>query len=121
MAENPVTFRLDDLRGRRPIILVFAPSERSPAFENQVALIQDDGTARRLKAVLVLVLANGTSTADGERIDESSADELRTSFGVDEDDFLVVILGADGAERHRDDAPLQPAAIENRLSDGAVG
>lgn len=121
MSSSPVPFRLDDVRGQRPVILVFAPSERSPAYENQITLLEQDDLARRANAAIVLVLDEGSSTADGSRLDASSEDELRTSFGVDAGDFLVVLIGRDGKERHRDDTPLQTAAMSDRLSDGSAG
>lgn len=121
MSTRSVSFRLDDVRGRRPLIFIFAPSERSPSFESQLSLIEEEQVARRARAMLAIVLDEGTSTIDGDRLDEPSADELRTTFGVGPDDFLIILVGADGRERHRDDAPLQPAVIVERLSDGALG
>jgi hypothetical protein len=120
MSSGPVSFRLDDVRGHRPVILVFAPSDRSPSFENQVTLFEEDEALHRANPAMVFVLDEGTSTADGSHLDASSSDELRTSFGVDADAFLVVLIGRDGSVRHRDDTPLQPAAIVDRLSDGSV-
>lgn len=121
MPSGPIPFRLDDVRGHRPVIIVFAPSDRSPAFQNQVALFDEDDALRRAHPAMVFVLDEGTSTADGSRLDASSSDELRTTFAVEPDAFLVVLIGPDGQLRHRDDSPLQPAAIVDRLSDGSVG
>ncbi len=120
MRPHPVSFRLGDIRGRRPIILLFAPSDRSPSYENQLALLEEEDVADRLNAAMVIVLCKGTSMVNGEGIDEPSADELRASFGVEAEDFLVVLIGADGKERHRDDTPLHPAAIVDRLSSGSA-
>lgn len=120
MPPSPISFRLDDVRGRNAVILIFAPSERSPSYENQIALLEEEDVASRMNATMLIVLNEGASTVDGERIDEPSADELRTSFGVEADEFLVVLIGADGKERHRDDAPLQTAAIMDRLSGGST-
>lgn len=121
MSSSPISFRLDDARGHRPVILVFAPSERSPAYENQIALLEQDDVRNRSNAAIVHILNEGTSTVDGSRLDTPSADELRASFGVDPDDFLVVLIGLDGEVRHRDDSPLHTAAIFERLSDGSAG
>lgn len=121
MPDGPVAFRLDEIAGTRPVILLFAPSERSPAFENQISLISDDEVVHNLNAVLVQVFAEGTSYVRSERLDDASVEELRTTFGVDDDDFLIVFLGADGRELHRSDAPVQASMIIERLTDGSRG
>lgn len=116
MPAHPVSFRLDDVRGHSAVLLLFAPSERSPAYENQIILFEEEALLDRLDAAFVVAFSEGSSQANGEQIDATSADELRTAFGVEGDDFMIVLIGADGKERHRDDSPLQPAVIIERLS-----
>lgn len=121
MPEGPVSFHLDEMPGAGPVVLLFAPSERSPAFENQITLLSEDNIVRALDAVLVKVFAEGSSYVRSERLDEASAEELRTSYGVGDDDFLIVFLGTDGKELHRSDAPVQASMIMERFSDGSRG
>ena len=118
MQDGPVAFRLDDTSGSQPVILLFAPSERSPAYENQMALFSDDDVVRELDAVLVQIFEEGTSYVRGDRLDEASAEELRTTFRVEDNDFLIVFLGKKGKELHRSDAPVQPSVIIERFTGG---
>lgn len=119
MPEGPVSFQLEEATGRQPVILLFAPSERSPAYENQIALLADDKVIDDLDAVLVRSLAGGTSYLRNERLDDASSDALRTAYQVDKDDFLIVFLAVDGSEIHRSDAPVPPSIIVERYSDGS--
>lgn len=117
MKHGTRTFRLDDIKGREPAILVFAPSERSPAYEGQAGLLQEERIAERAGAHLAYVFCDGDSYVDGEKMDRASAEELRTQFDVGDDSFLIVLIGQDGIEKRRDDAPLQPAVILERISE----
>lgn len=117
MNASTSSFRLEDVRGRKPVILVFAPSETSPAYENQARLLHEDRIAERSGAHLAYVFCDGDSYLDREKLDPSSAEQLRAEFDIGDDDFLIVLIGHDGAEKRRDDAPLQPAVILERISD----
>lgn len=119
MAKGPVSFRLDETAGGRPVILLFAPSEKSPAYENQISLLSDDAFVDELDALLVRVFADGTSYLRDERLDDASVEMLRTAFHVDENDFLIVFVGTDGSEIHRSDAPVQASLIMERFSNGS--
>lgn len=117
MKKEPVTFQPEDFAGRQAVILIFAPSERSPAYESQIGLFLEDDMLRRLDAVIVHVLLQGTCLIREDRLDEASAEMLRTAYGVGDNDFLLVLIGRDGTERFRSDAPVQPAVVTERLTD----
>ena len=70
MPKGPVSFQLEQAVGDRPVILLFAPSERSPAYESQIPLL-DDATLRELHPLLVRVFTDGDSYAGDERIDDA--------------------------------------------------
>lgn len=117
MKHGTRSFRLEDLKGSEPIILIFAPSERSPAYEGQARLLQEERIAERAGAHLAYVFCDGDSYVDNDKMDRASAEVLRTEFDVGDDDFLIVLIGHDGVEKRRDDAPLQPAVILERISE----
>ena len=117
MNRSTTTFRLEDVRGRQPVILIFAPSETSPAYENQARLLHEEKIAERGGAHVAHIFCDGDSYLNQEKLDQSSADQLRADFEVGDDDFLIVLIGHDGVEKRRDDAPLQPAVILERISD----
>ncbi len=120
MPKGPVSFQLEQAVGDRPVILLFAPSERSPAYESQIPLL-DDATLRELHPLLVRVFTDGDSYAGDERIDDASIDALRTSYDVDDDEFLILFIDLDGTELHRSDAPVPSSLIIERFSGGVRG
>jgi len=117
MSQSHTSFRLEDVRGTHPIILLFAPSDRSPAYENQIALLQEEAVLAPAGVMLARIFTNGDSYLDDVKLEPASADQLRTQCHVDDDMFLIVLIGRDGTEKRRDDAPLQPAVILERISD----
>jgi hypothetical protein len=113
MHETSASARVDALAF--PAILIFAPSEKSPAFENQISLLRkerlvDDGTIH-----VVRVLHEGACYAGQEKLDDAEADMLRERYGIGEDEFAVVLIGKAGEEVYRGDAPVQPDFLLERL------
>ncbi len=117
MGQNRVSFRLEELEGSQPIILLFAPSDRSPACENQMALLEEEGLLEQSSVLIARIFADGESYLQNDILDPSSSERLRSQFDVDDDEFLIVLIGRDGSEKRRDDAPLQPGVILERISD----
>ena len=91
----------DYLWQSRPL-LVFAPTD------NDTRLVE---TMRRIEAsrcdfadrdmVLGRIIADGASTLDGQGVDTSQAQRLRSEFGVGAGSFSVVLIGKDGCEKLR--------------------
>ena len=119
MARGAVSFQIQEAQGIRPVMLLFAPSERSPAYENQMSLFSDDGMLEELDALLVRIFAEGTSYVGADRMDDASVETLRTGYQVEEHEFLIVFIDRDGRELHRSDAPVQASVILERFSNGS--
>ena len=112
-----VAFDPGTYRGEAALVLVLAPSERSPAFETQMDLLAEAADDLRRRGVVVArLLFEGVSRVGDRRIDEASARALRARYDVGDDDFRLVLLDVDGREVRRDDAPLQPEAILDALT-----
>lgn len=111
MAQAP-PFRLDDYRGRQHLLLLFAPSARSPAYEKQLEQFEahEDAFAER-DLLGVVLFYEGQSQAGDHAIAEADAQALRARFGVAPDAFLVVLLGKDGTEKARYDAPVRAEVV----------
>lgn len=111
-ASKAVPLDLQTLQGTSRVLLIFAPSAQSPAYQSQMTLLKGQEEAfRRRDLVLVQVLYEGDSHFQDQRLDEASEAELRARFGVEGKDFLIVLLDKEGTEQRRDTAPLQPAAL----------
>lgn len=119
MSQSNVSFRLEDVKGHEPVLLIFAPSDRSPAYENQVRLLEQEEIVERSGAQVAHIFCDGDSYLNGEKIDPASVEQLRAEYGAGDDDFLIVLIGRDGEEKRRDDAPLQPAVILERISEAS--
>lgn len=107
-----VSFNLSDHQWKHRIVLLFAPSERSPAYQQQIQqwnAHQEDIRDRDLK--LVEVLGAGESRADRQLITPASAARLRQQFGVPLESFAVILIGKDGTEKQRDQSPVDPTAL----------
>ncbi len=91
----------DYLWERRPLLL-FAPNEGDPRLVetlNRIEASRCDFVARDM--VVGQVLAEGTSTLDGQVVDADESQRLADRYAVGEDVFSVVLIGKDGGEKLR--------------------
>lgn len=107
-----LTFQLADYAGRNRLVLIFAPSMRSPTFQSQMELFAtaEDGFKAR-DVELVQLLYEGESHLNEHRLDRDSARRLRDQFGIGDDAFVIVLVGKDGQEKRRFTAPVKPEAL----------
>ncbi|WP_257236347.1 DUF4174 domain-containing protein [Nostoc sp. 'Peltigera malacea cyanobiont' DB3992] len=106
------SFNLSSQKWQNRVLLVFAPSVDNHSYQQQMQLFnqhQNGFTDRDL--VLVQVLATDKSYANGQLIDESSAVKLRNRFGVDKQNFRVILVGKDGSVKRQDTTPVKATAI----------
>ncbi|MBV8886427.1 MAG: DUF4174 domain-containing protein [Chroococcidiopsidaceae cyanobacterium CP_BM_RX_35] len=109
---SEVGFNLSQHQWHHRVVLIFAPSERSPAYQQQMQQWQayPEGIRERdLK--LVEVLVTGESRADGQPITPASAERLRQQFGITPEDFTVILVGKDGTEKQRERVPVDPTVL----------
>ncbi|BAS58978.1 MULTISPECIES: DUF4174 domain-containing protein [Leptolyngbya] len=117
VAANPdrsqrIEFKLSDYQWQNRILLVFAPSTDSSQYRQQMQVWQADeaGTGNRdLK--LVQILGTGESQVDGRSLNSASVEKLRQQFGITSEEFAVILVGKDGTEKQRSQAPLDLAAL----------
>ncbi|MBN3885251.1 MAG: DUF4174 domain-containing protein [Nostoc sp.] len=106
------SFNLSSQKWKNRVLLVFAPSVDNYTYQQQMQLLQqhNSGFADR-DLVLIQVLATDESYANRQPIDESSAAKLRERFGVDKENFRVILVGKDGGIKRSDTTPVQAKAI----------
>jgi hypothetical protein len=110
------SFNLNTQKWQNRLLLVFAPSVDNHSYQQQMQLFnqyQNGFTDRDL--VLVQVLATDKSYANGQLIDESSAVKLRNRFGVDKENFQVILVGKDGGVKRQDTKPVKATAIFQQI------
>jgi hypothetical protein len=100
---------LDSYRGRHHVLLLFAPSLRSPAYEKQMMLLNDELEALREHGVVVAqVFTEGESSIDRRPLTDAETERLRSECGVPADaGFHLVFVNRSGEEVRRDRAPVQ--------------
>jgi len=113
---NTSSFSLSSQKWKNRLLLIFAPSDQNRAYQQQMQLFAQhkQGFATR-DLVLVRVLAQGNSYANGQQIDSSSAANLRDRFGVGNSDFRVILVGKDGGTKRSDSEPVKANAIFNEI------
>ncbi|MFS0517401.1 DUF4174 domain-containing protein [Nostoc sp. UIC 10607] len=106
------SFNLSSKKWKNRVLLVFAPSVDNHTYQQQMQLLQEhnSGFADR-DLVLVQVLATDESYANKQPIDASSAAKLREYFGVDKENFRVVLVGKDSGVKRSDTTPVKATAI----------
>ena len=110
------SFNLSSQKWKNRVLLVFAPASDNNAYQQQMQIFSGEKAAfldRDL--VVVQVLATGESYANGQKIDENSAVELRDRFDVSENDFRVIVVGKDGGAKRQDRVPVEAKAIFNEI------
>ena len=107
-----MTFNLSDEQWQHRILLVFAPSEQSPFYQQQQQAWQSRSEGMQERDLKLLeVLATGASRVDGQPMSAASADRLRNQFGVAPEDFAVILVGKDGTEKQRFSQPVDLSDI----------
>lgn len=102
-----VAAELSDYRWERRPLLVFAPTDSDPRLLetlNRIESSRCEFISRDM--VLGVVVAEGTSTLDGQAVDASASHQLRDRYTIGENAFRVLLIGKDGGEKRRvDDVP----------------
>lgn len=91
----------DYLWQSRPL-LVFSPTGNDPRLVETMRRIDAsrcDFADRDM--VLGRIVADGTSTLDGNVVDTEQSQRLRSEFGIGATGFSVVLIGKDGGEKLR--------------------
>jgi hypothetical protein len=112
LGNSKEAFDLKTHQWKNRLLLVFAPSANSPAYQRQMQLFegrQADFKERDL--LLVELLTQGTSSTAGKMLDQADVAKLRARFRVAPQDFRVILVGKDGTAKRRDSNPIQPEII----------
>jgi Domain of unknown function (DUF4174) len=109
------SFNLSSQKWQNRVLLVFAPSVNNHSYQQQMQLFeqQQNGFIDR-DLILVQVLAN-ESYGSGQLIDESSTANLRNRFGVDKENFRVILVGKDGGVKRQETIPVKAIAIFDEI------
>ena len=103
---------LDAYKWNNRLLLVFAPNEDSPTYQQQMQRFQGKQADLSERDLLVFeLLAQGTSRVNGQSITPEEAAQVRQRFNVGSQDFRVILVGKDGTAKRRDRTPVSPEVI----------
>ncbi len=109
---EPTDDVLSPYRWKHRLLLIFAADTMHPAYETQVALLEGEEAALAERDVLTAHLfADGGSRLGDRRLTHDEAEAIRQRFGVAPGQFAVILVGKDGTEKRRDDAPVKPEVL----------
>ncbi|MEH2182305.1 DUF4174 domain-containing protein [Nostoc sp.] len=110
------SFNLSSQKWQNRVLLVFAPSVDNHNYQQQMQVFnQHKNGFKDRDLVLVQVLATDKSYANGQLIDESSVANLRNRFGVERENFRVILIGKDGGVKRQETTPVQATAIFKQI------
>ena len=111
---------LDSLKDKSRVLLVFAPTDQTPEFQQQIATLNRHTRElqdRDLILIPVLTHVGQATTANTLRnahtpiASDSQQVELRRRFHVPSGEFAVILIGKDGGEKLREREPLSPEKL----------
>ena len=110
------TFSLNSFQWKNRLLLVFAPDRDHPTYRSQLRLLEQQQAELTDRNLLVIpVLATGEMTMAGQTIDAATSAQLRQQFGVQPDQFCLILVGKDGTEKRRDLQPVPPLTLYDQI------
>ncbi len=107
---DAVQMELRSFEGHNRLLVVFAKDENDAQLKQQHTLIRDHEKAMSERDVrLFTVLGDAAPAAGG------SPEDWRRTLEVDGDGFAAVLIGKDGTEKTRWDAPVSWTELEQRI------
>lgn len=116
---DSVDFYLEDHRWTHRLVVVFAPTDTTPALEAQRRRLQDVGDGFRDRDLLLLTLLGETGEGtrrsapeqSGRPLTRSATQRLYERFDVPRDSFRLVLVGKDGTEKRREADPVSARSL----------
>jgi hypothetical protein len=114
--DNNMAFDLNTYQWKNRLLLIFAPSENSSAYQRQMQLFQGQQAGfKERDLLLVELLTESTSRVYGQALDDTDVARARSHFNVAPQDFQVILVGKDGTAKRRESNPIQPEVIFNEI------
>ncbi len=114
--DKNMAFDLNSYQWQNRLLLVFAPSENSPAYQRQMQLFQaQQANFPERDLLLVEILTEGASRVLGKALDEADVAKVRSRFHVSPQDFRVILVGKDGTAKRSDSNPVEPKVIFDEI------
>ncbi len=93
------------------LLLVFAPLPEHEEVRAQRQLFEGQEAELRERDLIVSYLFQEEGYMEDKALSAEDVTSLRERYGVAEDDFIVLLIGKDGAAKERLEEPIQPADL----------
>jgi len=105
-------FRMEEHRWTHRLLFVFASSRQDSQFQQQMTRLSHAQEGLRDRDLLLISLVEGgPSHVEGQPLTVAAEQRLRDRFDVSSSAFRVVLVGKDGTEKRRDEAPVTAQSI----------
>ncbi len=106
MAQQTAVTTLARLRDQYRPLLIFAPGPNDPQLEIQIRTLQEHAAAVQDRNLAVIALPYQAPTPSQLQLSPADAEAARRRFGIEPDQFAVILLGKDGGQKLRSGKPL---------------
>jgi hypothetical protein len=121
MTFNAQPFHLEDHQWQNRILLIFAPSEQHPSYQQQLQQFEgQEGELIDRELLVVHSFATGNSHINGlaanrQLIESASTDRLRQQFSITPDEFAVILIGKDGTPKREERSPISLTVVFDQI------
>ncbi|PIG92408.1 DUF4174 domain-containing protein [Gloeocapsopsis sp. IPPAS B-1203] len=106
---------LKSYQWKNRLLLVAAPSENTPEYQQQMQLFSDQTAEFADRDLLLIELfSQGTSRINGKNVDSADVTQIKQQFNIS-NEFSVVLIGKDGTVKRRETTPIEPTAIFQKI------
>lgn len=114
-ATTPIMLNLQSYQWKNRLLLVSAPSENTPEYQQQMQLFSNQTAEFADRDLLLIELfANGTSRINGNTISSEDVTQIKQQFNIG-NEFSVILVGKDGTAKRRETTPVEPTAIFQQI------
>lgn len=115
LQQTPIVLNLQSYQWQNRLLLVSAPSENTPEYQQQMQLFSDQAAEFADRDLLLIELfTNGTSRINGKNIDSEDVYQIKQQFNIG-NKFSVILVGKDGTAKRRETTPITPGAIFQQI------
>lgn len=113
--QTPTMVNLQSYQWKNRLILVSAPSENAPEYQQQMQLFSNQTAEFADRDLLLIELfSNGTSRINGNTINSEDVTQIKQQFNIG-NEFSVILVGKDGTAKRRETTPVEATAIFEQI------
>lgn len=114
-ATTPHMLNLQSYQWKNRLLLVSAPSENAPQYQQQMQLFSSQTAELAARDLLLVELfSNGASRINGDTISSEDVTQIKQQFNIG-DQFSVILVGKDGTAKRRETTPVKPTVIFQQI------